>query len=127
MNQSAWIDPHLLQLVGLGTEGDPYLRDGRHLRWFFAPALGFPRTGFQLLRRHPANEKDLLRVGQRQNTTRPDIEPAGRAVQDGRALDNGLTITKQGGLTWRAPSTHEPACLSIDSRPTLLHCSDQDA
>jgi hypothetical protein len=45
------INPTLLQLVALGVKDDHYLHDGRHLRWTFSPKLGFPRSGFQLLRR----------------------------------------------------------------------------
>jgi hypothetical protein len=57
-----WIDPDLLQLVGLGTKDDPYLQDGRHLRWFFGRYLGFPRAGFHLHRhRSPFDSAESLR------------------------------------------------------------------
>lgn len=46
-----YINPSLLQLAALGIEDDAYLPDGRHLRWSFSPDLGFPRTGFRLVRR----------------------------------------------------------------------------
>lgn len=42
----------VLHLVGTGSDGsDPYLRPGRHLRWFPNPVIGFPRRGFVLHRR----------------------------------------------------------------------------
>lgn len=46
------ISPTILHLVGTGSDGsDPYLRPGRHLRWFPSTILGFPRRGFVLQRR----------------------------------------------------------------------------
>jgi hypothetical protein len=41
----------LLSMICLGVKGDEYLQDGVHLRWSFAPFLGFPRGGFKLFRR----------------------------------------------------------------------------
>lgn len=46
-----YVNPSLLQLTALGIEDDHYLQDGHHLRWAFSPDLGFPRSGFRLVRR----------------------------------------------------------------------------
>lgn len=46
-----YVNPSLLQLGALGIKDDHYLPDGRHLRWTFSPDLGFPRSGFRLVRR----------------------------------------------------------------------------
>lgn len=40
-----------LSMVGLGIKESKDIVDGNHLRWFFDPALGFPKYGFTLYRR----------------------------------------------------------------------------
>ena len=97
-----WIDPNLLQLVGLGTKADPYLADGRHLRWFFGRMLGFPRSGFILRRRRsPFGDlktlRPLLPFMGKQSTTESALGTGARVH-----FDSGITISKTDGFTFKA-------------------------
>ena len=51
------LNPSLLRLIAEGFEDDAYVADGNHLRWWFDPALGFPRNGFCLHRRPAVGTK----------------------------------------------------------------------
>lgn len=56
-------DPRL-SLRALGTMGDPQIEDGIHLRWSFAPELGFPPGGFRLfIRAASAAKLEAAHVG----------------------------------------------------------------
>jgi len=116
---TAWIDPNLLQLVGLGTKDDVYLQDGRHLRWFFGRLLGFPRTGFELQRtpspitpqrwNEIAAAGDVLRF---QELSQAIVGPFRHRFA------NGLTVSKEGGLVYQA--TDSGSFVRVDAKPVRL-------
>jgi len=118
---SYWIDPELLQLVGLGTKGDSHIADGRHLRWFFGRWLGFPRSGFRLRRSAspttPARWKAIYTsgdVGRVQELTQAAIGPVRRRFA------TGLTVDKAGGLVFQAAGPASVPYLRLDTRPAWL-------
>ena len=112
------IDPNLLQLVGLGSEGDRDIADGRHLRWIFNRALGFPRSGFRLLRRLSLVGADFANL--------PADAPPIRAEQTDAAhlgagpqvrFASGLTVGNSGGFGFGpAPAR----ALRLDPHPVVL-------
>lgn len=56
-------DPRL-SMRALGITGDDEIQDGVHLRWSFAPELGFPPSGFQLSIRSSRERRPIpARVG----------------------------------------------------------------
>lgn len=123
---NVWVDPNLLQLVGLGTNGDPYLQDGRHLRWFFGRLLGFPREGFTLFRRrNPFEDFTLLRpllpIMGGQATTEPHLGNLG-SLQ----FASGLGVAKDGGFMYDKPAQADERCLRIDAKPVTLHLGPSD-
>ncbi len=102
----AFIEPSLLQIIGLGTEGDPYLPDGRHLRWLMHRELGFPRSGFHLVRRRslaPWNEKVVLAMGvlRQQSLVQGSLTPAEATADGGLRCGSGLTVHRAGGLAFQ--------------------------
>lgn len=123
---NVWIDPNLLQLVGLGTAGDPYLQDGRHLRWFFGRLLGFPRSGFHL-RRHRAPFGSDAEVT-KQVLNLMGLQEMSEAQLDGgnaKRFPGGITVEKQDGFTYTAlPSGAR--YLRIDGKPITLSFGPQD-
>lgn len=59
-----WLQSGVLGLAGLGNrlvggDGEPLPLIGNHLRWAFAPALGFPSGGFELYRRTRGEDRTL--------------------------------------------------------------------
>jgi hypothetical protein len=125
-NPNIWINPNLLQLVGLGTAGDPYLPDGRYLRWFFGRLLGFPRSGF-FLRRHRAP------FGSDEQTTKLLIGSMGRLITSEPILDggnswrfpSGITVEKREGFAYTT-MPNGIRYLRIDGRPIALSFGPQD-
>lgn len=119
---TAWIDPRMMQLAALGTQDDPYLADGRHLRWFMNPTLGFPRTGFVLKRREALvwdpetlQGEGLLRE---QYVTEPEMA-SGNWLDQRVEFPNGLTVSR----TFWPPSFGTIAgfeALELDPMPYLL-------
>lgn len=113
-----WIDPTVLQLAGLGTTTDPYLHDGRHLRWFFGRMLGFPRSGFRLFRRRspfdnaPDLRRLLLLMGG-QITSRPQLG-------DGSAMTfaSGCGISKANGFRYSTVNGQE--LLRVDANAVTI-------
>lgn len=133
MNLEAWIDPNLLQIIGLGTSGDPYLVDGRHLRWFSGRVLGFPRSGYRLLRRPSPIDWDpeLLQaqgVLRSQGTRRDLIQAADTAqfLADGRRLRSGLTVRRTGGLIYRQVYPGVDPFLQVDKTDVTLDFGPED-
>ncbi|MFZ2472640.1 MAG: hypothetical protein WAW52_11960 [Methanothrix sp.] len=128
-NQWVWIDPNLLQMVGLGTIDDPYMQNGRHLRWFFERLLGFPRTGFHLMRRpcpfhDPKALRPLLTAMGLEKTTENELGTAHGL----RSFESGLTISKLDGFTFISvsdPAIEEYPILKIDSKPITMHLGPQ--
>lgn len=123
---STWINPKLLQLVGLGTAGDPYLPDGRHLRWFFGRLLGFPRSGF-LLARHRApfgsdqqTTKELIGAMSQLITSQPVLDGGSM-----RRFSSGITVEKASGFTYSTGSDGVKY-LKIDNRPITLSFGPAD-
>ncbi|HYC91750.1 MAG TPA: hypothetical protein VEO54_21200 [Thermoanaerobaculia bacterium] len=117
---TAWIDPNLLQLVGLGTKDDLYTQDGRHLRWFFGRLLGFPRSGFRLRRTRspidPQRWKEIegAGVGRSQLLSQALVGPFTRR------FPNGLTVSKEGALVYTTVPTDGGSYVTIDSKPVRL-------
>lgn len=107
------VDPNLLQLVGLGTKGDPYLLDGRHLRWFFGRLLGFPRSGFRLRRRRSARDFDgeAAKFVRHQHLTQAALASP---------LTPGLRVDKRGGLVFQTAFPSDSPGLRVDSQPVWL-------
>jgi hypothetical protein len=124
-NRNVWIDPQLLQLVALGTSDDPYLQDGRHLRWFFGRLLGFPRSGF-LLRRHRAP------FGSDPDVTKRLMGLMGRVITSEPVLDggsswhfpSGITIEKEGAFSY-SPGSDGVRYLKIDKRRITISFGPQ--
>jgi hypothetical protein len=113
------VDPNLLQLIALGTDGDRYTPDGRHLRWFFERLLGFPRSGFRLRRRPSARGFDdpaLSNLGiiRRQSLTRTGL--AGPHTP-------GIAVQKQGGLVYQTAFSADGPALRVDALPVWLDFS----
>ncbi|HYQ03289.1 MAG TPA: hypothetical protein VER96_31660 [Polyangiaceae bacterium] len=115
------IDPNLLQLVGLGAQGDADLPDGRHLRWLFHRLLGFPRTGFRLARR-----PSLLGVNfeapppgsppvRAQLTRQAELGAAARV-----RFPSGLTVSKAGGFVFGPATSGGQSLLRIDEAGLAL-------
>lgn len=117
---STWVDPNLLALVGLGTADDKDVPDGRHLRWFFGPYVGFPRSGFALSRHpslvgavwDPPNASPLIHG---QPTSENDV---GFGLT--RRFVSGLTISKVGGFAYRAVTPGSPAMMRVDGQEITL-------
>ena len=115
------LDPNLLQLVGLGSSGDPDLPDGRHLRWIFHRLLGFPRSGFRLSRRPSlvAMDFDAPAAGsppvRAQLTRRLELGTGARV-----RFPTGLTVSQAGGFAYGPAVAGGEPLLRIDSRPVSL-------
>ncbi|HYG61426.1 MAG TPA: hypothetical protein VEL74_02490, partial [Thermoanaerobaculia bacterium] len=106
------IDPNLLQLVGLGIQGDPYLLDGRHLRWFFGRMLGFPRSGFRLRRRRNARDfEGLVDFIRRQSLTQAALT---------QPLTLGVRVSKHKGLVFQPAFPNDGPALRVDEQPVWL-------
>lgn len=115
------IDPNLLQLIGLGSQGDHDLADGRHLRWMFHRLLGFPRTGFLLMRRPSLLTSDF-------NPQQPGM-PVVHSVLTRRAelgtgnrfrYTQGLTVSKADGFDFGPPESGGQPLLRIGGKPVVL-------
>lgn len=127
----AWIEASFLQLIGLGTQGDPYLRDGRHLRWFMHRELGFPQSGFRLTRRPalvPWNEKTVLRLGvaREQNLTEVEVGAAAPSPDGALRFPNGLTVRKATPLGFVTPPPFGLPFLRLDGAPLTLRFGPKD-
>src|SRR5690349_24192035 len=106
------IDPNLLQLVGLGIQGDPYLLDGRHLRWFFGRMLGFPRSGFRLRRRRSARDfEGLIDFIRRQSLTKAALT---------QPLTLGVRVSKRKGLVYQTAFPNDAPALRVDEQPIWI-------
>jgi hypothetical protein len=118
---TAWIDPNLLQLIGLGTDGDLYAPDGRHLRWFFGRLLGFPRTGFRLRRSEspltPARWKTVATTG---DVLRSQLLSEAVVGHFFHRFPNGLTVSKEGGLAYQTIEPGPDAFVRVDAKPVRL-------
>ncbi|WP_336361458.1 hypothetical protein [Haladaptatus sp. ZSTT2] len=91
-----YVNPTLLQLAALGIEADDYLADGHHLRWTFSSDLGFPRSGFKLVRRPSPLPWDPKRRDVRVRRA----HMLGSEIADGEFRDQeGLHATAADGLT----------------------------
>ncbi|MCU1230029.1 MAG: hypothetical protein JWO97_2913 [Acidobacteria bacterium] len=127
-NPWVWIDPNLLQLVGLGTTSDPYAQDGNHLRWFFGRLLGFPRSGFGLLRRPTpfddfASLRRLLPLFGVQVTSRDELGDL-----SGKMLDSGLGISTASPFQYTAiPSDDDGPYLKLGMQPVELQVGPSSA
>lgn len=111
------IDPNLLQLIGLGSTGDPDVADGRHLRWLFHRTLGFPRTGFKLTRR-PSLVK--LNFEAPPPGTPPIRSQLTRQTELGTGarmrFASGLTVSKEGGFVFGPAESGGQPLLRLDTR-----------
>lgn len=122
-----WLDPALLQLVGLGTKDDPYLPDGHHLRWFFGRLLGFPRTGFVLGRRRSLLDLDseelegMFNLMGFQFLTSDELDTDVEMQQ----FQSGLTVRKQGGFVYGSAQFNSSPALVVDGSPILLEIGQQ--
>jgi hypothetical protein len=89
----------MLSLLGLGTNGDPYAQNGRHLRWFFGPMLGFPRSGFLLRRRvSPLGWHDPVLAGS--GLIRTQLTSQGALGTSPQRFPSGITVAKRNGFTY---------------------------
>jgi hypothetical protein len=132
-NPLVWIDPNLLQIVGLGTKDDPYLVDGRHLRWFFGSLLGFPRSGFLLRRRrctfHDFSVRPVAMLsglsalwGEMGNE---QMSHQALGTGSGLRFTSGLSVLKAGGFNFQTlPTGNE--FLNIDNRQITLRIGPAD-
>ncbi|HEX8169934.1 MAG TPA: hypothetical protein VF824_05270 [Thermoanaerobaculia bacterium] len=116
---SLWIDPNVLQLVGLGTAGDPYLPDGRHLRWFFGRYLGFPRSGFRLRRRRspfdPNGRAEEVKQRMGSLATTKAVVGTSQWAQFG-----GIGLSQEGGFQYTKPSGSADPLLRITKKPLTI-------
>jgi len=115
------VSPDVLHLIGVGSDGsDPYLRRGRHLRWFPNALLGFPRRGF-LLRRRPSPPwpwaKELIAL----DALLADGSPAsGGWVVDARGYEPGnrrLRVTSPAGSVSPSAGAVQPGSAGIMLEP----------
>jgi hypothetical protein len=93
------IDPNLLQLIGLGSEGDADIADCRHLRWIFHRLLGFPRTGFRLTRRPSLLTMNFDAPPPGSPAVRAQLTRQAELGSGGRIrFPSGLSVSKTGGF-----------------------------
>jgi hypothetical protein len=118
---TAWIDPNLLQLVGLGTKDDLYTPDGRHLRWFFGRLLGFPRSGFRLRRtRSPITPQRWSEIAASGDVARAQVLSQALVGPFTHRFPNGLTVSKEGGLVYETVPTDGISYVRLDGRKVRL-------
>ena len=122
------IDPNLLQLIGLGSTDDRDLPDGRHLRWIFHRLLGFPRTGFRLMRRPSLLTIDFDAPPQ---GTPPIKAQLTRQLELGTGartrFASGLTVSKAGGFTDGPADSGGQLLLKLDNRVVSLDFGGEGA
>src|SRR5262245_29731848 len=115
------IDPNLLQLIGLGSTGDPDIADGRHLRWIFHRLLGFPRSGFRLARRPSLLTIDFNMPPPGTPTVRSQLTRKSELGSGTRVrFPSGLTISKDGGFVFGPADSGGQPLLRLDQRPVSL-------
>lgn len=115
------IDPNLLQLIGLGSTGDRDLPDGRHLRWIFHRLLGFPRSGFKLMRRPSLLALDFDAPSQGSPPVNAQLT---RQLELGNGarirFASGLTVSKAGGFVYGPADSGGQLLLKLDDRIVSL-------
>jgi hypothetical protein len=118
---TAWIDPNLLQIVGLGTKDDLYTQDGRHMRWFFGRLLGFPRSGFGLRRtRSPITPQRWNEIAAAGDVLRSQTLSQALVGPFTHRFPNGLTVSKESGLVYQTVPTDGGSYVRVDSKPVRL-------
>ncbi|MCK4731692.1 MAG: hypothetical protein KAT65_04460, partial [Methanophagales archaeon] len=113
-----------LTMLGLGITDDKDIVDGNHLRWFFDPALGFPKYGFTLYRRSHMEygkecfpeEQEIDRWKNEEGAHSPPWEIDGFTFTSEReihVIDDGIISPRNKSLTINLPETSNRVELSI--------------
>jgi hypothetical protein len=113
-----------LTMLGLGITDDKDIVDGNHLRWFFDPALGFPKYGFTLYRRSHMEygkecfpeEQEIDRWKNEEGAHSPPWEIDGFTFTSEReihVIDDGIISPRNKSLTINLPETSNRVELTI--------------
>ena len=105
-------DPRLTLRV-LGIETDPEIQDGIHLRWAFAPELGFPPAGFQLWVR-PARD------GKPQGASVGAAAAAVTGAPPPGIVTGGVTVHAADGLPLDIELRCDRRGLALSGRPLVV-------